>query len=119
MGFETKKALLEYLGKNTKDNKLVDRMMLRGEVYLEDGMYYIVESEEVRRLKERIRELEKYDLRWELKEAKANAEYYEKLWNEECEDKDKRIFKAFQWIKQHVKGADWDEFHNWIMDDEE
>ena len=62
MGFETKKALLEYLGKNPSDNKLVDRMMRRGEVYMEDGIYYIVESEEVVKLKERIKELEKSDL---------------------------------------------------------
>lgn len=63
MGFETKKALLEHLGKNPNDNKLVDRMMRRGEVYLEEGMYYLVESEEVVKLKERIKELEKSDLR--------------------------------------------------------
>lgn len=36
MQFETKKALLEYLGKNPDDRKLVDRMMLRGDVYKED-----------------------------------------------------------------------------------
>ncbi len=77
VGFETKKALLEHLGKNPSDNKLVDRMMMRGEVYLEDGMYYIVESEEVVKLKERIKELEKSDLSWELTEAKINAEYWE------------------------------------------
>lgn len=59
MGFITKRELLEHIGKNPKDNKLVDRMMRRGEVYMEDGMYYIVESEEVIKLKERIKELEK------------------------------------------------------------
>lgn len=45
---------------------------------MEDGMYYIVESEEVIKLKERIKELEKSDLRWELEEAKIQWEYWEK-----------------------------------------
>lgn len=59
MGFITKRELLEHIGKNPNDNKLVDRMMRRGEVYMEDGIYYLVESEEVVKLKERIKELEK------------------------------------------------------------
>ena len=62
--FETKKALLEYLGKNPKDNKLVDRMMLRGEVYLEGGMFYLADGGDVNTLRERVAELEK-----KLKEA--------------------------------------------------
>lgn len=42
--FRTKGDLLESIGKNRKDNKLVDRMMLRGEVYMEGWMYYIVDK---------------------------------------------------------------------------
>lgn len=38
-GFETKKALLEYLGKNPDDRKLVDRLLARGSVRMEEGMY--------------------------------------------------------------------------------
>jgi hypothetical protein len=34
--FRTKKGLLEYLGKKGNDNKLVDRMIARGEVKKED-----------------------------------------------------------------------------------
>lgn len=119
MGFETKKALLEHLGKNPNDNKLVDRMMRRGEVYLEEGMYYLVESEEVVKLKERIKELEKSDLRWELEYAKTQWEYYQGLYESERLDKEYRLEKAFQWIKAHVKWVSWDEFHEWVMSDEE
>lgn len=119
MWFETKKALLEYLGKNPSDNKLVDRMIRRGEVRLEDGMYYIVESEEVVKLKERIKELEKSDLRWELEFAKAQWNYYLSMAEEEREDKERRIEKAFRWIKAHVKWANWEEFYEWLMSDEE
>lgn len=60
MGFETKKLLLEYLGKNPNDNKLVDRLILRGEVEIRDGMYYLVDKEErIKELEERIIFLEK------------------------------------------------------------
>ena len=45
--FKTKKGLLEYLGKKGNDNKLVDRMIMRGEVRKEDWMYYIVERDYV------------------------------------------------------------------------
>jgi len=38
---------LAYLGKNENDRKLVDRLILRGEVYMEDGMYYIVDKDAI------------------------------------------------------------------------
>ena len=37
--YESKKALLIAIGKNPEDRKLVDRMIQRWEVYVEDGMY--------------------------------------------------------------------------------
>ena len=119
MGFETKRALLEHLGKNPNDNKLVDRMILRGEVYREDWMYYIVESEEVVKLKKEIEELKKSDLRWELEEAKAQWEYYQRLYEEECEDKENRIKKCYDWMRMNQIRANWDEFHERIMWDEQ
>lgn len=36
MGFETQRALLEYLGKNPNDRNLVQRMIAKGDVYKED-----------------------------------------------------------------------------------
>lgn len=51
--FSTKAELLKHLGKNEKDNKLVDRMMLKGLVYKESGMYVLVDKDlEIERLKE-------------------------------------------------------------------
>lgn len=44
--FESKRALLEYLGKNTDDRKLIKRMIERGEVYEEWGMFYLSEKAE-------------------------------------------------------------------------
>lgn len=58
--FETKRALLERLGKNPKDNKLVDRMILDWRVELREWMYYIVDKDIIiRELREEIKELKK------------------------------------------------------------
>lgn len=90
--YETKKALLERLGKNPKDNKLVDRMLLDWRVELREGMYYIVDKdsiiheleEEIKRLKSEPKQVVESDsweiekLREELEEAKVNCDYWEK-----------------------------------------
>lgn len=143
MQFATKRELLEHLGKNPDDRKLVDRMILRWEVFREDGMYYLVTNkqsliDEVRDLKMKLREFE--DLRpltdWEkdylvkvvgenkrlaneLKDEKINSEYAQRSYEEVLADRRFRLEKAFQWIKAHVKWASWDEFYEWVMSDEE
>ena len=45
MKFRTKKELLEHLWKKGNDNKLVDRMMTRWEVYKDNGMYVLVNKD--------------------------------------------------------------------------
>lgn len=123
--FETKKALLEYLGKNPDDRKLVDRLILRGKVHMEDGMYYLVDKDEIiRKLREEVESLQGIiatfkENNWDLEEAKAQWEYYENLYNEEVEDKQNRIRRCFRWIKQIKPSADWDEFRDWVMSDED
>lgn len=42
---KTKKEVLEYLGKNPNDNKLVDRLIMRGRVRRSDWGYEIVEDD--------------------------------------------------------------------------
>lgn len=79
--FESKRALLEYLGKNTEDRKLVDRMMARGTVVYSEGMYYLMEEEDKEKLLNKItepREVKVYaeDKSAELEEAKIQWEYY-------------------------------------------
>lgn len=66
MEFRTKKALLEYLGKDGNDNKLVDRMIVRGEVIKRNRIYVyesledkIMEKEkEIKNLTEKVEQLE-------------------------------------------------------------
>lgn len=95
MEFETKKALLEYLGKDSNDRKLVDRMMARWEVRMKDWMYILVDKdsiiheleEEIKRLKSEPKQVVESDswevqkIKEELEEAKVNCDYYKKLAN--------------------------------------
>lgn len=58
--FETKKALLEYLGKDVNDRKLVDRMIHDGRACVKDGMYYLTSKDEIiRELEEEVKRLKK------------------------------------------------------------
>lgn len=51
---------MEYLGKKWNDNKLVDRMILRGEVIKEERMYILVDRDsEIIHLKSLVSEKEK------------------------------------------------------------
>ena len=83
--FRKKRELLEYLGKNPNDNKLVDRMILRGEVHMENGMYIYESKDEVidelkkenKNLKEQLSKVSNPDLEEELNEAKIQWEYWE------------------------------------------
>ena len=47
MKFRKKGKLLEYLGKDKKDVRLIDRMIVRGEVKRESGMYIYEDDKEV------------------------------------------------------------------------
>lgn len=90
----------------------------------------------MRELRNRIEELEKIveDQRFQielletannpvndedLKEATTQWKYYEQLYEDEKRDKQERIRKCFQWIKQIKPRADWEEFRDRVMSDEE
>ena len=121
--FRKKRELLEYLGKNPNDNKLVDRMILRGEVHMENGMYiYESKDEVIEGLKKEIKNLKEEQGNntlssnsEELYEAKVQWEYYQNLYENEVKDKQNRIRKCFQWIKAKYPKAEWDEFRDWVM----
>lgn len=131
MEFSTQRELLEYLGKCPEDRSLVQRMMIRGEVFKENGMYYLVNKDEkikelenlVEKLRSEITTMKESN--WDLEEAKAQWEYWEKeareyaqycldvvdvcykkiksvMWSRFTEDKE--TFK--EWIQRMVK---WEE----------
>lgn len=100
MWFRTKKEVLEYLGKDCKDVRYVNRKVAKGEIKEVDGWYELVDiqwdrlrelEEENKNLKARVKELEevcKDSLFWdnpawwdtanELEELKINYEYLHK-----------------------------------------
>ena len=135
--FLQKREILEYCGKDWKavrrlDNQIRDGLIIhdadRG--YIKVWEYWQEAYDEAkRRFNEKLEKIEKEKAELaakvgsadidKLEEYKTNAEYYEKAYNEEVGDKEKRIRKCFQWIKQKVKWADWEEFREWVLNDEE
>lgn len=87
---------------------------------MSDRMYILVDSkkeliEEIKNLKEQLSKVSNPKIDEELNEAKIQWEYYERMYNEELLDKQKRIRKCFQWIKAKYPKAEWDEFRDWVM----
>lgn len=120
--YKTKKAILERMWKNEKSVRSLDRAIKRGEVIEKDGKYgYVLEmyGEMVKVYKAQVEELKKSEFSWgDLEEAQANAEYYKDLYEKEVQDKQERIRKCFRWIQQIKPRADWDEFRDWVMNDD-
>ena len=100
-------------------------MIARGNVHMENGMYIYedkgVEVEELKKeiknLNDQLSKVSNADIESELEEAKVQWEHYQSLYENELIDKQNRIRKCFQWIKQIKPNADWEEFRDWVMDD--
>jgi len=75
MRFKTKKELLEHLGKNVNDRKLVDRMMSKGEVVMVDWEYeYNTPAEDFsEREKELMDKIEWLEFTLDLKESQIES----------------------------------------------
>ena len=125
MEFYTQKELLEYLGKNPNDRSLVQRMVIRGEIIKRDGVYILINKDrmitelerEVKELRHEIATMKESN--WDLDEAKIQWEHYSRLYEEEKADKQERIRKCFRWIQTIKPRADWEEFRDWVMNDED
>lgn len=134
--FQSKKEVLEYLGKNPNDRRLVDRMIVRGEIEKTEDWYKLVQKEddELEKLRRENEELKKKVADLELdkeiresnevseaeyKEARVQRLYYADEYEKEKKDKEFRIRKCFQWIKARNPKANWEEFRERVMWDEE
>lgn len=75
MRFKTKKELLEHLGKNVNDRKLVDRMMSKGEVVMVDWEYeYNTPAEDFsEREKELMDKIDGLEFTLDLKESQIES----------------------------------------------
>ena len=92
--FETKKALLTYLGKNPDDRKLVDRLIAKWEVWVENGMYYV--NEEKREEKSEVKE----EIVVDDKELKELKDKNEKLMNAYKKERDRNL--VYRWMYDHL-----------------
>lgn len=91
MEFTTQRELLEYLGKNPDDRNLVQRLIIKGEVVREWGVYVLVDKDEIiKNLKEENEKLRSENVatkesNWDLEFYKVNSEYWEGLNNRKKE----------------------------------
>ena len=125
--FRKKRELLEYLGKNPNDNKLVDRMLLRGEVHMENGMYIYESDKEVidelkkenKNLKEQLSKVSNPKLEEELNEAKIQWEYWEWVARRYNTLMDLVIKTVYSKIKPLLwsRLEDYDVFREWVIED--
>lgn len=131
MEFSTQRELLEHLGKNPDDRNLVQRLIIKGDVVRENGMYVLVDKDErIAELEEEVKKLRNEivtmkESNWDLEEAKIQWDYWEKearKYAQYCADivdvcyskiksvmgsrftEDKETFK--EWIQRMVK---WEE----------
>ena len=104
-------------------------MIARGDVYKEDGMYILnIQKkkkdlvDEVRELKQKVEMLESNVYTFgkdDYEEAKTQWKYYKDLYEKEKADKQERIRKCFRRIQQIKPRANWDEFRDWVLSDDE
>lgn len=131
MEFKTQAELLRHLGKNENDRSLVQRMVIRGEVLKENGVYFLTNKDErIQELEDEVKKLRSEiatikDSNWDLEEAKTQWEYWEwqaREYAQYCSDvidvcykkiksamwsrftEDKETFK--EWIQRLVKGEE-------------
>ena len=120
MWFRTKKEVLEYLGKDCKDVRYVNRKVAKGEIKEVDGWYELVYiqwdrlrelEEENEKLKARVKELEevcKDSLFWDnpandYEELKANYELLHKKFIRMKEWYYMVIAETWRYIKPHYQ----------------
>ena len=109
--FSTKAELLKHLGKNEKDNKLVDRMILKGLVYKESWMYVLVDKDlEIERLKEEIKKLkEEWSSHSEWKKEEGNNALTSDLEKKLAESEDNLSYqmKEYERLERETKEEVW------------
>lgn len=118
MYFDTKKWILEYLGKKGKNVRWLERLIKLG-VVLEKDWRYITRNDAERaavlKVKDRVKELEEENSRLQkVAEWGINASYYEDLYNKECEEKESIIKRCYEFMTKRWMKINWDEYNAWV-----
>lgn len=79
--------------------------------------------DEIRELRGKVdvlnRKMSNFELDENYNDAKVQWEYYQDLYEKEKADKQFRIRKCFRWIQTIKPRANWEEFRDWVMSDED
>lgn len=110
MIFRTKGELLEYLGKDKKYVRLIDRMIVKGEVVMKWGVYEY--DDPVNELKVRVKELEE-EVEW-LKKEKWEL-IMQLISSGEESSENEVVEKVYQYMTKvlHLR-VNHDEYIEWI-----
>lgn len=78
----------------------------------------------IRKLKAQIKEKAESNpdflkIKKEMEEMRVQLEYYQNLYEEEKKDKQERIRRCFRWIQQIKPKADWEQFRDWVLSEED
>lgn len=109
--FESKKALLTYLGKNPDDRKLVDRLIAKWEVWVEDGMYYVNEEKTEKKKSESKVKVEIDDS--ELRELKRMNEKLMNAYKKLSKEKEVYMWMYYHLVFFYEKFKEWKKFVDW------
>lgn len=121
--FATKREFLEWYGKNPEDRKLVDRLILRGEVRMENGMYvYESKGDIIIRLENRVSELEKEIENLKSDNGRVSNEDLEYLNNEYIkleENRERALRRCYEFmVKRKIFDPEknsFEDFFNWAI----
>lgn len=123
MEFKTQAELLRHLGKNENDRSLVQRMVIRGEILKENGVYFLTNKDErIQELEEEVKKLRSEIAtikasNWDLEEAKVQWEYWERTAREYAQYCSDIIDVCYKKVKATSKWfmETYDEFKEWIQ----
>ena len=118
MRYDTKKRILEHLGKKGKDVRWLDRLIRLGVVLEKDWKYMPradLERTTIIKLRDRIKELESENHKLQkVAEWGINASYYEELYNKECKEKENIIKRCYEFMTKRWMKIKWDEYNAWV-----
>lgn len=124
MEFNTQREILEHLWKNRNDRSLVQRMIIRGEILKQNGVYILTNKEEkIQELEKEVQKLRSEittikEQNWDLDYAKTQWKYWEwqaKEYAQYCSDVIDVCYRKIKSIMWGRFTEDRETFKEWIQ----